>query len=716
MARGAKITRKTQLAKREDVKKQLRSTFTAVSAGFAAQVDRADHSLDWWDIYLCKLNTKQFYSGQSRVFVPLVHNAIEARKTRFLNQIFPQAGRYIEVTTEDGEIPHATMALLELYVKRAKLRTKVLPALLVAGDVEGQYTTCVTWGSISRMAVSRETRPIKIGGIEHPDEGEETYPKEKRIEDEGPEVDIVADADLLVLPQTSETIEAALEAGGSVTTLCRWTEARVEELIDAGEIDSDLSAKVLVEFTSSDSGTLRDPSKHLADAAGIKSARGGKFLLVYRTWTKIKIGDERRLVLAYYGGDDQILGCKLCPYWCDKPDIISTPVKKLPGVAKGMSLVEPCADMQYLANDFTNMGADSGIYTVNPVILTDPAKNPRIDSMVLDTMAVWPTAPGDTQPLAFPAVYQHAFNVVQVAERYINATLGVNAAMLPQSTGVPGRKRNQAEIAMEQQIDLLSTNVEVTNIEDGILTPLVERFAEYDAQFRDAEIMVRSVGELGVKAEMQTVPPIQMGKRWQFRWFGVEAARTAQQIQQQISLLNVLKQMSADPAVAQAGYRLNPVPLIRVVTENAFGPRLAPEIFVNQRDKLTLDPDLENSMLAENFMVPVSPMDDDPKHIQSHTQAARETVDFAAQHQFMQHIQLHQQQMQAKQAAQMMQKIAQMMQQGGGAGAPGRGAGAGPQPGGQVTMPRQGRQPAGALHPDQMAKAGGLVSLPRGRM
>ncbi len=709
MAKREKITRQTQLAKREDVAKQLEKVFNAVSQGFRRQSERSDESMDWWDVYNCKLTSKQFYSGNSQLFVPLVHNGLEARKTRFLNTLFPQTGRYVEVTSEDGEIPHATMALLEMYVERAELKTKVVPALLLSGDVEGQLTLCATWGTKTRHSVSRETRPIKISpGIDNPAADPVEYPKEETVEDAGPEADVVADADLLILPATSETVEAALDAGGSVTTICRWTEARVEQLIDAGEIDADLSAELLLEMARTEGEGLRNTAKHLADAAGIRSSGGGKHVLVYRTWTKIKVGKERRLVLAYFSGagdDAEILGCKLCPYWCDKPDILSVPVRKMPGVAKGMSMVKPCADMQYAANDAINEGMDSATYSMLPVILTDPVKNPRVDSMVMDLMAVWQTSPADTQVLKFPELYQHAFNIVQAAERYIMATLSVNAAMLPQSTGVPGRKRNQAEVAMEQQIDLLGASVEVQAAE-GLLSELIRRFAEYDAQFRNDVITVRSVGELGVKAQMEEVPPLQMGKRWRFRWFGAEVARTTQQVQQQIAALNVLMPMAQNPSVTQAGYRMNLVPFIRTVTESAFGPRLAPEIFEKISDKLAVDPELENAMLAERFEIPVSPQDDDPKHLQAHFAASQQTADLVAKTMFAHHMAAHQRQMQMKQAAQMMRQMQQAMQGGGAAG-----GGQGPRPGAQPAMPRIGRQPPGAIHPDQ--QRGGMVQLPR---
>lgn len=707
MPNGDRLTRKTQLAKREAVRKQLHRIFNAVEDGYTKQVDRADNSIDYWDIYNCKLSGKQFYAGNSRIFVPLVFGGIEARKTRFLNTLFPATGRYVEVTSEDGEIPHAVMALLEGYVERAKLATDVVPPMLVAGDIEGQYTLCVGWGSVTRHVVERRSAPLTVGGIEHPGMEVETI-EEETIEDAGPTADLIPDSDLLILPATAETVEQAIEMGGSVTTVCRWTQERVEELIDSDEIDGSLSAEFLVEMSAARSGSPDSIAKKLAGAAGIKA--GGKFAEIFRTWARIKIGKERRLVLAYYAGDGHILGCKLCPYWCDKPDIISRPVRKMPGVAKGMSIVSRCADMQYAANDAVNEGLDSATYSMLPVIMTDPEKNPRVGSMVMDLMAVWETSPRDTQPLQFPQLYQHAFNIAQACEQKIMATLGVNAAMLPQSTGVPGRKRNQAEIALEQQIDLLSASVEVRAAE-GVLSEVVQRWAEYDAQFRDDEATVMSRGELGVEAMTERVPPIQMGKRWRFRWFGAEAARTAQQIQQQIAFLNVMNQMAQSPAVAQAGYRVNPIPFIRTAAENAFGPRLAPEVFENLSDRLVIDPEIENEMLMQTLAVDVSPMDNDAKHIQAHLPLAQ-APDMAVQSVAQTHIAAHQRQMQMKQAAMMMQKMQQAMQQGG--GAPGAGGGRqGPRPGGQPQMPRPMRGPAGTLHPDQMPKAGGVVSLPR---
>ena len=53
--------------------------------------------LDW------EVGGGQAYSGNSQIFVPLIHNAVNARATRFVNQLFPKGGRYVEVVSSDGE-------------------------------------------------------------------------------------------------------------------------------------------------------------------------------------------------------------------------------------------------------------------------------------------------------------------------------------------------------------------------------------------------------------------------------------------------------------------------------------------------------------------------------------------------------------------------------------------------------------------------------------
>src|SRR5258708_36908356 len=101
--------------------------------------------MDYWDVYNCRLGGQQSYSGRSKIFLPIVHDAVKARKTRFTNQIFPQVGRYVEVTTEAGTLPPAEMSLIDHYIRKAKLPTVEVPALSATGAADAESTIHEDW-------------------------------------------------------------------------------------------------------------------------------------------------------------------------------------------------------------------------------------------------------------------------------------------------------------------------------------------------------------------------------------------------------------------------------------------------------------------------------------------------------------------------------------------------------------------------------------------
>jgi hypothetical protein len=81
----------------------------------------------------------------------------------------------------------------------------------------------------------------------------------------------------------------------------------------------------------------------------------------------------------------------------------------------------------------------------------------------------------------------------------------------------------------------------------------------------------REFGELGLKAAMQDIAPIQWGKRYAVVWCGVEVARNIAMIQQQTAILNVVKGI---PPQLYPGYRLNVAPWVERIVGTVFGPQL----------------------------------------------------------------------------------------------------------------------------------------------
>lgn len=695
--------------------KTLSKLHTDVSKGFEDAQERADAIMDYWDCFNCKRNANAMYSGESQIFLPLIHNAVKARKTRFVNQIFPQSKRHVECVSTGGDNPQSILSLVEHYITATKLRTQIVPALCVNGDVEGQYNLYVSWREFKRTIKRRVTLPVDphTGKARGP-EDQEAIILEK-VTDGVPDVEVIHDADLLVRPATSDSIEDALNRGGSATILRRYTKTQIETLKDEGTLDKQAAEDYLKDVDQSSNKTgRRNTGKKLVEDQGQKVAM--KEVELYETWTYLKLrdreskkgkpqGGKRTLSQLYHLTSGVFVGCRESPYWNGKCPILSCPVDKLASQFKGDSQVKFCADMQYKANDAVNIAMDSAMYSLMPIVMTNPDKNPRVASMIMTMAAIWECSPQDTQVIQFPDLWEKGFMIANASRDIILQTLSVTPAAITQGSGAK-KKPTQADIANEQAVDILTTADAVTTLEEGQLTPLIQWFIDLDYQFRDRALTVKKYGPMGVESTVEEVEPLQTNERFEFRWLGVEAARQAQQIQQQIAGLNILRGI---PPQMYEGYRLNLGPMIATFVEATYGPKLAQQTFIPLRKQLSLDPHQENIMLTEGFEVPPSPMDDDAAHMREHMAFLQQAGPLADQHKQLQaHIRAH------------MVALAQKSQAHTQAGQPGTPGGAGPgvpgqpRPGAQpMRLPQGTQNPPGAIPQDRVNPQRG-ARLPRG--
>jgi hypothetical protein len=688
--------RERELVGLDGVESACREILSDIQKGFANQWDRSNQILDFWDIYHCQLGPKQFYSGNSKIFLPYVHDAVNARKTRFVNQVFPQSGKHVEVTASEDR-PQGLQSLLEFYIRKSKLRTKVLPALCRNGDVEGQYTIMMHWVKNKRHVAARVKRAKKIDDMMM--EGDEEFDdiEEQVIEHYYPEVEVIPDADLLILPVNAESIEGALQDGGNVTVVRRWSKTKIHKMAAEGEIDQDKADDLLDTMSRREKNQIPDKKDSIVNALGVQTKGGKAPALVFMTWVMLDIEDERRLCRVYFSADEIVLSVKLCPYWCDKPNILSAPVEKVEGCFKGAPKIKFVETIQYQANDAINEGMDAAAYALLPIVMTDPMRNPRTGSMVLNVGAVWEVDPKSTQFAQFPQLWKEAVQIAQAAKDQILQTMGVNPAMMPQQAMGAGKKPNQAQIANEQMVDILTTADAVTTLEGEILTPLLQYFIYLDHQFRDTMMTVRAFGKPGIAMAMEQIEPIQMDRRFEFRWFGVEAARNAQQMQMQMAGLNALRSI---PPQLYPGFELQLAPVIQQWVENLFGPRVAMEVFRDVKAKLTLEPKFENELLMAGFDLPAQPMDNDQEHMKAHAEAMQSAGDFAGS--FRTHLMRHQMQMQQRQQA--MQAQQQQIMMGAQQAQPPGGGGGGPRPGANSKGPRS-QGPAGMVPHDRLPNA-----------
>src|SRR5512135_755624 len=211
------VDRDRDLLGRKDspIRKRLAKLFDEVKKGFEDQSERSDRLDEYWRAYNCEWSSDtQFYNGNATIYAPIIHDAVEARATRFANQLFPQGGRPVDAVTSDGSSDAEQVAILEHYIRLAHFKTNVLKSMLRNGDIEGQFNLYVDWAEYRRQLVSRETHgPVDpMTGAEMPGEPIDDI-KEEDVTEGRPVFEVLHDCDVLVLPASADSIEEALQSG-----------------------------------------------------------------------------------------------------------------------------------------------------------------------------------------------------------------------------------------------------------------------------------------------------------------------------------------------------------------------------------------------------------------------------------------------------------------------------------------------------------------------
>lgn len=674
---------------------------------------QADNIEEYWHIYNAEPDDNQQYMGNSQGYVPAVRDCINARTKRTLKQLFPNRYRHVEAIGADPETPYPQLSLLEHYIRQTKLKD-IVRSDLVAGDVTGQWNLYIDWTRSYRRVTNLVKRnPIveEAGGVQSevplidPSEEEEALEQEDILE-EGPDIVDFATEDIAILPPTCNDIE---KSEASCIRL-RMSADKVRQMVDEGVfvLPAETTIKKFADGgdVQNDAATRgRNPQKQRVNEAGIRTEGTTKYALIFETAAKLDFGGGvKELGLIYYAGENEIVGIIKAPWWGGRRPTISAPTERVQGSFFGRSKVEPVKFLQWQLTDFWNMGQDSAMYSMLPIVMTDPLANPNYASMVIGLAAVWAVDPNKTKFAEFPQLWEKSVALCDAMKRQIWQSMDVNEMTMGI---VPQGRKNNAMIGGMQQEQAIGIMDQAERYEEVMLNPLVERMFEYDCQFRTSQLTIMTKGELGVKAKMQEIEPQQWGQRYFFWWAGTQIVGGAQMMQQQIAAMNVLRGI---PPQQLNGRKLDITPIVEKLTENVFGPEVAPRILIDERNLFTIDAATENEMMHNNIMTEVHPSDDDIVHIQQHQQGARLTQDPGGR--FRSHLAQHMMQLQTKRQTAMGAQ--QQQGQGGMPGMPGPSAGVNP---GVAGTPRMGAQPGaphntqnppGAVAADNMVDAGAM--------
>jgi hypothetical protein len=678
--------------------------YEKIQKSYDNKQEQVDQIQEYWNIHSAQPDENQQYTGNSQCYIPAVRDAIQARVKRSLAQLFPANHKHVEAVGPTGESPTVVLALMEHYIRKIKLKN-IVRADLIAGDVTGQWCLYVDWKKSYRTITEIVRKPPivenpKMGVSMSDATGEdEDSLEEREIITEGPDVVPIACEDLAVYPPTVDSIE---DSQASAVKL-RMSKDKCQQMIDEGVFVGVSASELMDSFAQPDGS--RDkivPAKKRTSDAGIKTEGTYKYALIYEVATTLKLDGERKEpVLVYYAGKDMVVGIIKSPWWSGRRPVISAPIEEITGSFFGISKIEPVKYLQWNLNDYWNMGMDTAQYSLSPIVMTDPAKNPQYQTLVMGLGAVWLTDPNSTKFQEFPALWKDALGLCQGIKTQIYESMDVNDAMMGKMP--QGRKNNQmvGNMQQEQQINITD---HAKRYEELMLDPLIERIFELDQQFRTDDVVVRSMGEVGAQAMLQRIQPQQFGQTWFFRWLGSAFQANMQRMQQMTATMNVIRGI---PPQQLNGRKLDITPILEVLVESTFGPELGARILIDERNQYTIDPEIENDMLHNGLPVKINPGDDHMAHLQSHNAAAKLTQDPAGHYRthIAEHVKHIQEEVQKQQAA--MQPPPQQPP-----GAPGVPGGAGP---GVPGTPRMGAQPGqprpqgppGMIQQDHMAGAPG---------
>lgn len=679
-----------------DVYEDASKLYSKILKCYENKQTQADQIQEYWNIYSCQPDENQQYSGNSLCYVPAVRDCVNARVKRTVAQLFPANYKHVDAVGPTGESPYAQISLLEHYIRDCRLKDTVR-AMLLAGDVTGQWNLYVDWTKstrrITEVIKKSPTLQSADGEIEVEDitADDEYETKTDEVITERPDIVPVATEDIAVYPPTCNDIE---ESTASCIRL-RMSKEKIQQMIDEG-VFVGTTAEEMVDKLGKPSGSREryNPNKKRTHDAGIRTEGTYKYALIFEVHTNLDFGEGyKEPAYVYFAGENEIIGIIKNPIWSGKRPILSAPIERIEGSFFGISKIEPVKYLQWNLNDFFNMGQDSAQYALMPIVMTDPLAQPNYQSMVMGLAAVWLANPQTTQFAQFPALWKDSIQLCGAMKQQIQESMDVNEAMLGKQ---PAGRKNQAQAAQQAQAQETNIVDNAKRCEETILNPLLERMFELDRQFRTKELVIATMGEVGTEKRLQEIPPQAFGERYFFRWAGTSFQTGMQRIQQMISWMNVMRGI---PPQQLNGRRLDITPILEYGTSQIFGAEVAPKILIDDRNLFTVEPSEENLMMHNGIAVEIHEADDDAKHIAEHQQGAVLTGDPV--NLFRAHIQAHQQAMQIKQ-----QKAQQPQPKPGQPGIPGGGQQPGvagtPRPGAQPGQPRP-QQPAGAIHSDQMA-------------
>ncbi len=299
-------------------------------------------------------------------------------------------------------------------------------------------------------------------------------------------------------------------------------------------------------------------------------------------------------------------------FWMQKaPYVVGRYVRQPVRNFYGFSMGDKLRSLSYQMNDIANQTMDSLNYSLNPIVVIDPALAGDPKSFIIQPGAKWWGSPQGIQMQQFPDVSGSGFQAMQQVRAMVSQFSDSSPSVAPQLQG-KARSATQASVIDREVNQDMRISSKVEEIE--VLEPMCHMTHSLLQQFQKDTDQIRIQGPENGQWIMDNVSPEDLEGEVDFVWQGAQVAeKTAVYTQQLMSFFQMAVQMST--SIPELKGKVDLPKLFERVAKDGFKLDRIEDFMVDIRDNQTVDQDVENIAIAQLQDVPTHSGDDDQEHL-----------------------------------------------------------------------------------------------------
>jgi hypothetical protein len=623
---------------RERFQKEIIPLITEIKAN---RQSKEEEWLEDYRLWSCQQSDLQMYTGRANLFLAELNAQVEASVKKYQTGIFPNT-KYIETVALGNTLQEEANAIRDAVYFELNDKNS-LP------NVFERYQRQKTLFGTSAIKATFKREGNEIFFRNKQGKPYKTFSPKWN----GVRVQVCDMFHTYIYPETAEDrIDLSLEFEEYFVDKTWFKE---NEMFHAGELQ---------DVENFDAGMLSwvDVTRLQIENLAQMCARRKEQLLLTEGYCMFDLkGDGKKVPVQFFLANNYlVVSLRRNPYWHQVSPYLYGRYLKSPAFSfYGHSLAERLRSPQYMINDSINQTMDSMNYALSPVAVIDPAFAGDINSFKIFPGAKWFGSPQGIDFKVFPDVSGVGLQVTQEMRGIIQQFSDLNPSVAPQLSGkvrtATGAQALTGELAAQQR-------EMIRDDESSVLEPLCRMTHILLQQYQTESYIIKVQGAKGEWFSKEINPEDIVGQV-DFIWKGASyAEQTAVKTQQLLAFFDKAIQIeSIKPGMFD-------VPgLTRKMAKEAFNMELS-EVFLEDKEKFTVDPIMENKIILAEKEAKVHPGDNFEEHMTTHAEffKDKEASDLAkaimfkhmrdheVQKQAQDQLLLQQQQMAAMQASQGM--------------------------------------------------------------